>query len=180
MRREGMTIREAAEEWVREMNAIDQGMIAKLMATDPDDWSEVTKPNNGRLVYVYDPPEDEHWGEVENFIEEGDVYLINLDDGNTVEVREDDFEVEYDGDLPMWGTMWSFGGSCDDWWLEEDDGIAVMSSCGFRIYCSEEFGYFFGIDGAGYSFYDEHWVPLYKKRGLQWHDAATEEGDDSK
>ena len=49
-----------------------------------------------------------------------------------------------------------------------------MSRCGFRIYESEEFGYFFGIDGAGYSFYDEHWVPLYRARGLHWHDPATE------
>ena len=31
MRREGMTVREAAEEWVREFNAIPQSMIDKLM-----------------------------------------------------------------------------------------------------------------------------------------------------
>lgn len=24
--------------------------------------------------------------------------------------------------------------------------------------------------GAGYSFYTEHWIPLYKARGLKWHD----------
>ena len=29
MRREGMTVREAAEEWVREMNAIQQGILTK-------------------------------------------------------------------------------------------------------------------------------------------------------
>ena len=37
------------------------------------------------------------------------------------------------------------------------------------------FGYFFGIDGAGYSFYEEHWIPLYKARGLQWHKTEGEE-----
>ena len=36
-------------------------------------------------------------------------------------------------------------------------------------------GYFFGIDGAGYSFYEEHWIPLYKARGLQWHKENEEE-----
>ena len=75
----------------------------------------------------------------------------------------------------MWGTMWSFGDSCDDWWLEEDNGIELMSQCGFRIYENEEFGYFFGIDGAGYDFYAEHWIQLYKARGLEWHETETEE-----
>lgn len=71
--------------------------------------------------------------------------------------------------LPMWGTMWSFGDSADDSWLEEEDGLELMAECGFRIYEQEDFGYLFGIDGAGYSFMDEHWIPLYKARGLRWH-----------
>ena len=174
MRREGMTIREAAEEWVREFNAIDQGMIAKLMEHEPNDWSEVTKPSACDRVYVYEVDGEEHYGEIEKFVEEDEKYLIELDDGNKVTVSDGDFEVCYDGLLPMWGTMWSFGDSCDEWWLEEDNGIEVMSSCGFRIFSSEEFGYFFGIDGAGYDFYEAHWVPLYKKRGLRWHDPAAE------
>ena len=72
--------------------------------------------------------------------------------------------------LPMWGTMWSFGDSADDYWLEEEDGLELMAECGFRIYEQEDFGYLFGIDGAGYSFMDEHWIPLYKARGLRWHE----------
>ena len=58
------------------------------------------------------------------------------------------------------------------------DGIRVMSDCGFRIYQHEEWGYFFGIDGAGYDFYSEHWIPLYKSRGLQWHDPAAEKAEE--
>ena len=49
-----------------------------------------------------------------------------------------------------------------------------MSECGFRIYENDEIGYFFGIDKAGYDFYESHWVPLYKKRGLLWHDERAE------
>lgn len=70
----------------------------------------------------------------------------------------------------MWGTMWQFGDSADEWWLENH--LEEMAACGFRIYESNEFGYFFGIDGAGYSFYEEHWIPLYKAVGLQWHEAV--------
>ena len=63
--------------------------------------------------------------------------------------------------LPMWGTMWSFGDSADDYWLEEEDGLELMAECGFRIYEQEDFGYLFGVDGAGYSFMEAHWIPLY-------------------
>lgn len=69
--------------------------------------------------------------------------------------------------FPMWGTMWSFGDIADEWWL--DNNLEVMKECGFRIYESEDYGYVFGIDGAGYDFYASHWLPLYNARGLRWH-----------
>lgn len=164
------TVRDAAELWVREFNAIPQGMIAKLMQNDPDDWQEVTKPAKGDRVYVYEVDAEEHTGKIMSYDEESDLYAVKLDGGKLLSLTSGDFEVEYDDGLPMWGTMWSFGDPCDDWWLENDNGIRVMSECGFRIYKHEEFGYFFGIDGAGYDFYEAHWCPLYKARGLKWHD----------
>ena len=163
------TIREAAEAWVNGMNAIQQGMIAKLMEADYEDWREVTKPTKGARVYVFCGNVSGD-GCVTGYNREEELYQIELDNGSVVNVEEDDFELSYDGSLPMWGWMWSFGDSADDYWLEEMDGIRIMSECGFRIYESEEFGYFFGIDGAGYSFYDDHWIPLYKARGLEWHE----------
>lgn len=173
------TIRDAAEAWVREMNAIPQGMIEKLMGMNHDDWTEITKPAAGDTVYVYDLPDEvdslEHCGTIKSYNEESDLYCIELYDGKLVSAEEDDFDVERDDVLPMWGTMWSFGDNIDDWWLEENGGLRAMSDCGFRVYQSDEFGYFFGIDGAGYDFYEEHWMPLYKARGLHWHDPQAEE-----
>ena len=180
MIKDGMTIKEAAERWVSEMNEYPQDMIEMLMSAKPDDWREVTLPRIGDRVYVTDLPdgceEYELDGEIENFTD--DLYLINLYDGNTVEVGVDDFEAERDSYLPMWGWLWSFGDSVDDYFLEDLDGIKKMSESGFRIYENEEWGYFFGIDGCGYSFYEEHWIPLYKARGLHWHDERTEHTDD--
>lgn len=169
----GLTIRDATERWVHEMNAIPTGMIEKMMNIGDEDIHEVTEPAVGDRVYCYQPL-SEHCGVIENIYEDGQ-YHIQLDNDSWTDAERDDFEVEYDDTLPMWGTMWSFGDSADDWWLEEDDGIEIMSECGFRIYESDEFGYFFGIDGAGYNFYDEHWIPLYKARGLQWHDPVAEQ-----
>lgn len=74
------------------------------------------------------------------------------------------------GCLPMNWMMWSFNDPVDTLWLEKCDGLRKMAECGFRVYKNDEFGYFFGIDGCGYSFYEAHWIPLYKARGLRWHD----------
>ena len=159
------TINEAAHAFVNEMDAIPREMIAKLMEYDPDDWQNVTPPSVGDRVYVYDECES---GEITHSDGEG-FYTVELDNGQTIECGTDDFENESAFDLPMWGTMWSFSDSSDDYWLTEDGGLQKMADCGFTIFESEEFGYFFGIDGAGYDFYEAHWIPLYKARGLHWH-----------
>ncbi len=74
----------------------------------------------------------------------------------------------------MWGTIWSFGDNLDQYWLEERGGLEEMSKCGFRIFNHDFYGCYFGIDGAGYDFYKEHWIPLYLARGLHWHKEDSE------
>ena len=178
MKMEHMTIREAAREWVDSFNAIQRGMIEKLMAADPDDWHDVTTPACGDRVYVYYRPDKantlERNGKIKSYDDESDLYCIELDDGTLVSCDKNDFEVQYEDYLPAWSTMWSFDDRADDWWLSDGDGLREMSKCGFRIFESEEFGYFFGIDDAGYDFYEAHWEPLYKARGLHWHDEKAE------
>lgn len=171
-----MTISEAVHEWVREFNAYPQDMVQILMEARPEDWEEVTEPCLGDRVYCYLPITTSE-GEVSDIYDDGDgnvKYEIKLDDNSKVDCERDDFEVRYDYVLPIWGTMWSLSDPTDKYWLEEMDGIRKMSECGFRVYKNEEWGYFFGIDGAGYSFYEAHWTPLYKARGLKWHDEDDE------
>ena len=160
---------EATREWVKEFNAFPLGMIEKLFNADVDDWYEVTPISEGCRVWSNDYQE---MGEVTEITEDEDgneVVKVELDNGEEIETTKDDISREEDSYFPMWGTMWQFGDSCDDWWLENDNGLEIMAECGFRIYESYEFGYFFGIDGAGYDFYEAHWLPLYEKRGLKWH-----------
>lgn len=83
--------------------------------------------------------------------------------------EEEGSDYPTEGHFPMWGTMFTFKNSLDDQWLQDSDNIQVMRDCGFHVYESEHFDYIFGIDGAGYDFYEAHWTPLYLKRGLQWH-----------
>lgn len=70
--------------------------------------------------------------------------------------------------LPSWGYMWTF----DDWTDREWalNNLEAMAACGFIVYKSDHLGIVFGVDGGGYDFYDEHWMPLYKARGLKWHE----------
>ena len=171
MLKQGMTINDAAHEWVREFNAIPQDMIATLMQNDPGSWRELTAKGYGDRVYCYDHNE---YGEIEAYDVETEIYTVALDTGESVEVADEDMELDHYDELPMWGTMWSFGDSADDWWLSDGNGIRMMSFCGFRIYEHDEWGFFFGIDGAGYDFYSAHWIPLYKARGLKWHDESAE------
>ena len=172
MRKSRMTRLDAAHEWVREFNAIQQGMLYPFMKDGS--LSEVTVPATGDRVCVLHGSTEEPYGNITKYDVERNLYTIELDDGKEVKLNPEDFEVERDDYFPMWSVMWSFGDNCDDWWLEEDDGIRIMSECGFRIYEHEEFGYFFGIDGCGYDFYEAHWLPLYNARGLQWHDELAE------
>ena len=165
-----MNIKEAAESWIQSFNAIPQAMIAKLMQNDPDEWQEVTIPLVGDVVHAYDLCAN---GEIIKAYMEDDerIFDIELFDSHLIcSLSTHAFEVMYDFPLPMCGTMWSFNDSADNWWLADGDGIDVMSNCGFRIFEHDEFGYFFGIDGIGYDYYEAHWIPLYNARGLIWHD----------
>lgn len=97
MRREGLTVRDATEMWVSEMNAIPKGMIDKLMRSDPDDWHEVTKPSGGDRVYVYEVPDGcDHYGEIVEYDEDEEKWNILLDSHETIGVSEEDFEMDRD------------------------------------------------------------------------------------
>lgn len=158
------TIKDACYEWVQTFDAFQQQMLIDVNEFhNYCEFSEITPPSKYDRVYVFD---GDKRGEITGTSD--DLYTIQLDSGKEIEVKADDFEVERDGFFPMWGTMWQFGNNIDEYWLEEN--LQEMANCGFRIYESENYGYFFGIDGAGYDFYEQHWISLYKARGLEWHD----------
>lgn len=171
------TIDEATHAWAREFNCFPENMIVKLIKADPCDWHEVTRPVSGNRVCVFTPTRRQRGelGCIKSHDEESDLYCIEMDDGELVYANESGFEIDRDSYLPMWGYLWQFKDSVDNWWVEDGEGVRCLSECGFRVYESEEFGYFFGIDGFGYDFYHEHWIPLYKARGLKWADEQYEQ-----
>lgn len=167
------TVNDAAHAWVREFNAVPMAIVEKLMVIDPDNLIEVTPPSCGDRVTVYLSECFGECGEITESMEIDGmaVYRVKLDSGVEYSVSEPDLSVERDDYLPMWGTMWAFDDQLDNYWLEKYENLQKMADCGFRIYEQEDYEFLFGIDGAGYDFYEAHWEPLYKARGLQWHAA---------
>ena len=157
-----MTIREATQKWVGEVSRIPIGIVEKLLEANPDELQEITPASVYDRVDLYDG-EHSGVGEITGYDEERPVYTPSRwtmgrksrRNGTCFDVRRDDY-------LPMWGTMWAFGDLSDEDWLERG-GLQKMADCGFRIYEQEDYGYIFGIDGAGYSFFDEH-LSLYIRR----------------
>lgn len=163
--RQDMNIREATQYWVRGFNAIPQDLIEKTYGGDNiDSLVELTPISEGDRVWSYDY--NDAFYVVSTDREDG-AAIIKVE-GEEVEVQITELCNENEnGLLPMWGTMWTFEERMDSDWAEEN--LHVMADCGFRIYESDELGIYFGIDGAGYDFYENHWIPLYKARGLKWH-----------
>ena len=84
-----------------------------------------------------------------------------------MEADEDGEEVYGHVDIPMWGTAFA---PCqlDLEWMEEHS--REVAELGFTLIFENGSLFALGIDGAGYDFYEHHWIPLYRLRGLQWHD----------
>lgn len=167
--REKVIIKEACMLWVSQFNAFPVSIVQKLFCLHSEDWNEITPILEKTRVFSY---KYQNSGVVVkiNRDEEGKYkYIVNLDNGEEKESYDNDLSIENDTYFPMWGTMWQFNDVCDKQWITSKENQRIMAECGFRIYESKEFGYFFGIDGAGYDFYKSHWFPLYEKRGLGWH-----------
>lgn len=157
-----LNIREATHEWVGRFSAIPYGLVVKLVKhLGYDEIHEITPPSKGDSVYIYSGKQNNEYGCISSYLSEKEMYIVKLENNDTIEISQDDFEVERDNYIPMWGTMWAFGENLDNYWLEDSDNLQAMADCGFRIYEQEDYGFIFGIDGAGYDFYSEHWVPLY-------------------
>lgn len=179
------TKKDAAYAWVQEFNAIPQSVIEKLNKVDIEENGEgvveVTPPTVGDRVSLWD---SDYSGEgeivgIEFHDDDETEYIIvpDVDTSTKIYVYENCFDVIRDDFLPMWGTMWQFNDSCDNWWLENH--LQEMADCGFRIYEQEDFEYVFGIDGCGYDFYESHWIPLYEKRGFHWDDETVKEMEEN-
>lgn len=151
-----MTVDKAkVENFVKEMNAIPTSVIGKLVEFScAENIGEISVPVEYSRV---DTPDG--CGEVQR-TEDG-IYLVELDNGETVELEKGDIYPVFDDGLPLWGYMWQ-PHPWDVDWIREN--LETVCACGFRVYEEDDFDILLGIDGCGYDFYEAHWIPLYKAR----------------
>ena len=82
----------------------------------------------------------------------------------------------------MWGTMFIVNDPVDKERIqallhtvkdEEDDlsGCQEVGQTGINAF-DVDGELVLGIQGAGYDFYEHHWVPLYEALGYSWHETA--------
>jgi len=73
--------------------------------------------------------------------------------------RYGDFQSNH---YPMWSTVWK----CDEFYINSDymhtDNLYAL---GIGVCQDKDENYYLFIAGAGYSFYDAHWIPLFEKIG---------------
>ena len=111
------TIKETCQLWVeRDMNQVPMSVVEKLqMQSDYTDITEITPPFRGDCISIFSGDYDGEHGEIVRHVD-GDEYTVQLDSDeypDPVTVSSDEFDVERDDVLPMWGTMWAFEDRCD-------------------------------------------------------------------
>lgn len=164
-----LSFEDAVRRWVGEFNAIPQSLIEKAYGHEVFELEITPVPKKYECDTCSEEFDREEYDRAEEN-EYGDKHCptcLENDEYSVAYIEEEDDHDSMDYGLPMWGTMWSFGTGLDDDWARNN--LEVMSELGFKIYESDELGVFFGIDGAGYDFYEAHWNKLYLARGLRWH-----------
>lgn len=171
------TIREATEEWICKWDFIQSRLIQDAIREKEWVWHELTPLKVGNPVYfsngtnlkgeTYDG-----YGEIEKINEEKVIIRISDTDDKVV-ADKDSVEVEGRNWFPIWDILFHPKERSEEEWINEN--LQKVADCGFRIFEHEDYGIYLGIDGAYYDFYEEHWIPLYKAKGMQWHDEKMED-----
>ena len=113
MSKKGVTIREAAREWVNGFSAVPYAVCEKLLNANPYELTEITPIGKYSRVCILVGKFRDEYGEVTEIGEDEDgetVYTVCIDCGQgCVDYKEEELEIDRDGYLPMWGTLWAFG-----------------------------------------------------------------------
>jgi len=149
--RKDKKIRKACEKWVKEWSCIPTELLERAYGETFDDIEIIA-------------PEFEDYKK--EYIKDG--YC----DGDCESCRYENCRDSYFEDvpkIPAWGWVFVPKEEIDQRWLKACAEI-IADWCDVIVYYTEEIGYYIGFNGAGYDFYDAHWIPLYILRGLKWHE----------
>lgn len=147
------TKKEAAEALIDRYDQIPFALIERAFGSDPTDLQLIA---GGTATCIYcGAQEDKKPGEPCEYCE-----------GN----KQGDYTFEPTLAWPAgWGTLFHPRDMVDEKRIRKD-AQGCAEAAGVLIYDSDETGLLLAIDGAGYDFYEAHWVPLYEWLGYHWHE----------
>ena len=160
-------IKQATEKWVGEFNAIPLSFIENALGDKVNDEFVQVFPNLKVCVNCSNEFTELEYKKLEE-------EYMNSATGITCPHCKDnaygitgyrEHSYAYHTHLPMWKTVWTFDTDLDNEWVL--DNIETVYKCGFRVYKNEHLGVVIGIDECSDDFYESHWIPLYKARGLR-------------
>jgi len=149
-----MNEKEACELWVRrDFSMIPVSLIEKAYRDDYYDEIEILAPTLEDYREEYKKDNDDCVSDCDE---------CGWDDECLISYQENNPRIS------MWGWVFVPDDPCDQEWIREH--ASIVAECGFIVYETDEIGVYLGVNGAGYDFYEAHWLPLYRARGLKWHD----------
>lgn len=148
----------------REFSSINLELVK-----NDEGYYDIINPSNHVIIQDYlddyaneeelrDKFEEENINEGESYpdeeffewIEENNIDFNNYKNGDWI-----------DKHYPMWGYV--FG--CSDFYIKSEYmDVDKLYKLGIGV-IEHDTGYYLFISGAGYDFYDAHWIPLFKKLG---------------
>jgi len=149
---------EACRLWIsRDFSMIPAALIERAYAPDFEDI-EIVAPTTDAIA--------------KEFIAKGEC------DGNCdycVDYSCEEYYYHAAPRIPMWGWVFVPDVPIEQWWIK-NNAQEIYEKCGIIVYYTDEIGVYLGINGAGYDFYEAHWLPLYRLRGLKWHSQEADNG----
>ena len=125
------------------------------------DFSLIQEMQKAELGYVevQNPSEEYYFNELKDDFAKYDTLEQLKEDVDDYESFEELMQESKDGNYPMWNTIWGIQANRSDYYLENVDRLKEI---GIGLLEFKEDYYLF-IAGAGYDFYDAHWIPLFTK-----------------
>ena len=167
------TIREAAEKWIGGFSSVPGPFIEKLVKYDKavsyydsDSFRLIASPYIECAYCKTCFDGNQSLAELKTAQSQGKGIACQYCNDN----KGDDWTTGYPRyEFPCgWGTLFAPKDSSDIRWFSEN--AHEVAKLGFHVFESEDWDILLGIDAGGFDFYEAFWIPLYKLRGLKWHE----------
>ena len=171
----------STKDWIEQFNNIPQQILSDLIESGAKDYYEVYTPlyhvtckmlnDCGNCKHADDITPTQYTELYEDdeqmYIDCGESYQPHYLDKVLAQCEMGE-EQTHEDEIPMWGTLVQPPYMDQDWF--KSNAQEIYEKVGLLVYENEYYTIMIGANSAGHDFYQSYWVPLYKLRGLKWHE----------